>query len=63
MQISICKNISGKKGLLRENILGKRVDYSARSVITVGPNLKLNQCGLPKEVNKNKKNLNVNVNK
>ncbi|MHC4607321.1 MAG: DNA-directed RNA polymerase subunit beta', partial [Planctomycetota bacterium] len=42
--------IKGKQGRFRENLLGKRVDYSARSVIVVGPKLKLNQCGLPKKI-------------
>jgi len=42
--------LSGKKGRFRRNLLGKRVDYSGRSVIIVGPELKLNQCGLPKEM-------------
>jgi DNA-directed RNA polymerase subunit beta' len=42
--------IKGKQGRFRENLLGKRVDYSARSVIVVGPNLKLYQCGLPKKI-------------
>src|SRR3990167_1811540 len=40
--------LRGKKGRFRQNLLGKRVDYSGRSVIVVGPNLKLDQCGLPK---------------
>ncbi len=40
--------ITGKSGRFRQNLLGKRVDYSGRSVITVGPTLKLHQCGLPK---------------
>jgi len=39
--------LSGKEGVFRKNLLGKRVDYSGRSVITVGPNLKLNECGIP----------------
>lgn len=39
--------LSGKEGIFRKNLLGKRVDYSGRSVITVGPKLKLNECGLP----------------
>ncbi|NCO97786.1 hypothetical protein GW864_01205 [bacterium] len=39
--------LSGKEGIFRKNLLGKRVDYSGRSIITVGPNLKLNECGLP----------------
>ena len=42
--------IEGKQGRFRQNLLGKRVDYSARSVIVVGPYLKFNQCGLPKEM-------------
>src|SRR5699024_7349327 len=40
----------GKQGRFRQNLLGKRVDYSGRSVITVGPTLKLHQCGLPKKM-------------
>jgi len=40
----------GKQGRFRENLLGKRVDYSARSVIVVGPELRLHQCGLPKKI-------------
>ncbi len=40
--------LKGKKGRFRRNLLGKRVDYSGRSVIVIGPNLKLHQCGLPK---------------
>jgi len=47
---SLADMIKGKQGRFRENLLGKRVDYSARSVIVVGPNLKLNQCGLPKKI-------------
>lgn len=39
--------LSGKEGIFRKNLLGKRVDYSGRSIITVGPELKLNECGLP----------------
>ncbi len=42
--------IEGKQGRFRQNLLGKRVDYSGRSVIVVGPHLKFNQCGLPKEM-------------
>ncbi len=42
--------LKGKQGRFRQNLLGKRVDYSGRSVIVVGPNLKLDQCGLPKEM-------------
>ena len=42
--------VKGKQGRFRENLLGKRVDYSARSVIVVGPELELNQCGIPKKV-------------
>jgi len=47
---SITDMIKGKQGRFRENLLGKRVDYSARSVIVVGPELKLWQCGLPKKI-------------
>jgi len=47
---SLADMIKGKQGRFRENLLGKRVDYSARSVIVVGPNLKLHQCGLPKKI-------------
>ena len=47
---SLTDMIKGKQGRFRENLLGKRVDYSARSVIVVGPNLKLSQCGLPKKI-------------
>ncbi|HJO91332.1 MAG TPA: DNA-directed RNA polymerase subunit beta', partial [Anaerolineales bacterium] len=45
---SLSDMLKGKKGRFRRNLLGKRVDYSGRSVIVVGPKLKLNQCGLPK---------------
>ncbi|MCB9914448.1 MAG: DNA-directed RNA polymerase subunit beta' [Planctomycetes bacterium] len=47
---SLTDMIKGKQGRFRENLLGKRVDYSARSVIVVGPELRLTQCGLPKKV-------------
>jgi DNA-directed RNA polymerase subunit beta' len=47
---SLSDNLKSKQGLFRQNLLGKRVDYSARSVIVVGPNLKLNQCGVPKHM-------------
>ncbi len=47
---SLTDMIKGKQGRFRENLLGKRVDYSGRSVIVVGPELKLNQCGLPKKI-------------
>jgi DNA-directed RNA polymerase subunit beta' len=47
---SLSDMIKGKHGRFRQNLLGKRVDYSGRSVIVVGPNLKLNQCGLPKKI-------------
>ncbi len=47
---SIADNLKGKRGIFRQNLLGKRVDYSGRSVIVVGPDLKLNQCGLPKHM-------------
>ena len=42
--------LKGKQGRFRQNLLGKRVDYSGRSVIVVGPNLKMYQCGIPKEM-------------
>ncbi|WP_139113943.1 hypothetical protein, partial [Acinetobacter seifertii] len=45
---SLADMIKGKSGRFRQNLLGKRVDYSGRSVIVVGPQLKLHQCGLPK---------------
>ncbi len=47
---SLTAMISGKQGRFRQNLLGKRVDYSGRSVIVVGPELKLYQCGVPKEM-------------
>ena len=47
---SLSDILKGKKGRFRQNLLGKRVDYSGRSVIVVGPKLKLHQCGLPKEL-------------
>ncbi len=47
---SIADFLKGKQGRFRQNLLGKRVDYSGRSVIIVGPNLKLHQCGIPKEM-------------
>ena len=47
---SLTDMIKGKQGRFRENLLGKRVDYSARSVIVVGPELHLHQCGLPKKI-------------
>jgi DNA-directed RNA polymerase subunit beta' len=47
---SLTDMIKGKQGRFRQNLLGKRVDYSARSVIVVGPELKLHQCGLPKKI-------------
>ncbi len=46
---SLSDMIKGKQGRFRQNLLGKRVDYSGRSVIVVGPKLKLHQCGLPKK--------------
>ena len=55
-RLSICllytssDSLKGKQGRFRQNLLGKRVDYSARSVIVVGPELKMYQCGLPKEM-------------
>ena len=48
--VAFAFRIVGKKGRFRQNLLGKRVDYSGRSVIVVGPKLNLNQCGLPKEM-------------
>ncbi len=42
--------LKGKQGRFRQNLLGKRVDYSGRSVIVVGPELKIYQCGVPKEM-------------
>ena len=47
---SLSDNLKGKRGLFRQNLLGKRVDYSGRSVIVVGPELRLHQCGLPKHM-------------
>ena len=47
---SLSEMLRGKQGRFRQNLLGKRVDYSGRSVIVVGPELKLNQCGLPKDM-------------
>ncbi|UNE79046.1 hypothetical protein IMY97_22300 [Pectobacterium versatile] len=47
---SLADMIKGKQGRFRQNLLGKRVDYSGRSVITVGPYLRLHQCGLPKKM-------------
>ena len=44
--------LKGKQGRFRQNLLGKRVDYSGRSVIVVGPDLKMYQCGIPKEMAK-----------
>ena len=45
---SLSDSLKGKQGRFRQNLLGKRVDYSARSVIVVGPELKLGACGIPK---------------
>lgn len=47
---SLSSMLKGKQGRFRQNLLGKRVDYSGRSVIVVGPNLKMYQCGIPKEM-------------
>ena len=47
---SLADMIKGKQGRFRQNLLGKRVDYSGRSVIVVGPTLRLHQCGLPKRM-------------
>ena len=47
---SLSDMLKGKQGRFRQNLLGKRVDYSGRSVIVIGPHLKMHQCGLPKEM-------------
>lgn len=47
---SLSDILKGKQGRFKQNLLGKRVDYSGRSVIVVGPELKLHQCGLPKDM-------------
>ena len=47
---SLTEVLKGKQGRFRQNLLGKRVDYSARSVIVVGPNLKMDECGIPKKI-------------
>ncbi|KKW36897.1 MAG: DNA-directed RNA polymerase subunit beta' [Candidatus Uhrbacteria bacterium GW2011_GWC2_53_7] len=47
---SLADNLKGKQGRFRQNLLGKRIDYSGRSVIVVGPHLKLDQCGIPKKM-------------
>jgi DNA-directed RNA polymerase subunit beta' len=47
---SLSDSLKGKQGRFRQNLLGKRVDYSGRSVIVVGPELHLNECGLPKDM-------------
>ncbi|NCN87658.1 MAG: DNA-directed RNA polymerase subunit beta', partial [Candidatus Pacebacteria bacterium] len=47
---SLSEMLKGKQGRFRQNLLGKRVDYSGRSVIVVGPHLKLNECGIPKDI-------------
>ena len=47
---SLSDMLRGKQGRFRQNLLGKRVDYSGRSVIVVGPSLKMYQCGIPKEM-------------
>merc|ERR1712023_595469 len=47
---SLSDMLKGKQGRFRQNLLGKRVDYSGRSVIVVGPDLKLHECGLPKKM-------------
>ena len=47
---SLSDMLKGKQGRFRQNLLGKRVDYSGRSVIVVGPELKIYQCGVPKEM-------------
>src|SRR4029077_11989225 len=47
---SLSEMLKGKQGRFRQNLLGKRVDYSGRSVIVIGPELKFNQCGLPEKM-------------
>jgi DNA-directed RNA polymerase beta' subunit len=47
---SLTEILKGKQGRFRQNLLGKRVDYSARSVIVVGPNLGMDECGIPKKM-------------
>ena len=47
---SLSSMLKGKQGRFRQNLLGKRVDYSGRSVIVVGPSLKMYECGIPKEM-------------
>jgi DNA-directed RNA polymerase beta' subunit len=47
---SLTEILKGKQGRFRQNLLGKRVDYSGRSVIVVGPDLKMDQCGIPKKM-------------
>jgi DNA-directed RNA polymerase beta' subunit len=47
---SLTEILKGKQGRFRQNLLGKRVDYSGRSVIIVGPDLKIDQCGIPKKM-------------
>ena len=47
---SLSHSLKGKQGRFRQNLLGKRVDFSGRSVIAIGPNLKMNQCGIPREM-------------
>ena len=47
---SLAEMLKGKQGRFRQNLLGKRVDYSGRSVIVVGPDLMLHECGLPKKM-------------
>ena len=54
--------LKGKQGRFRQNLLGKRVDYSGRSVIVVGPELKLHQCGIPKKWQSNSLNLSFILN-
>ena len=47
---SIADMLKGKQGRFRQNLLGKRVDYSGRSVIVIGPHMRLDQCGIPKRM-------------
>jgi DNA-directed RNA polymerase subunit beta' len=59
---SLSDSLKGKQGRFRQNLLGKRVDYSARSVIVVGPELKLSECGIPKDMAAEFTNLSLSVN-
>ena len=58
---SLSDMLKGKQGRFRQNLLGKRVDYSGRTVIVVGPDLKLHQCGLPKKMALNYSSLSFSI--